>query len=141
MADQPAPPCYVGIAGWARTPRNSCCRRSPNAPARAGAFRYDAATPFDRIGDGLSQTLLVGETANDLGPWLRGGPSTVRGVDDAKDAKPFIGTGGQFGGYFPNGANFAMCDGSVRILTPRISPDVLLRLATIDEGTGAAVPD
>ena len=106
----------------------------------AGAFRYDAATPFDRIGDGLGQTLLLGETANDLGPWLRGGPSTVRGMDDGTGAKPLIGAGGQFGGYYPNGAYFAMCDGSVRNITPQVSRDVLLNLATIDGGVDARLP-
>ena len=112
----------------------------PDPAARAGAFRYDAATPFDRIGDGLSQTLLLGETANDVGPWLRGGPSTVRGLDDGKSAKPLIGAGGQFGGYYPNGAYFAMCDGSVRNITPQITRGVLLDLATIDGGNEAKLP-
>jgi prepilin-type processing-associated H-X9-DG protein len=141
-ADQPAITCYVGIAGVGADAANLALPPIPErAPNRAGAFRYDAATPFDRIGDGLSQTLLLAETAHDLGPWLRGGPSTVRGVDDGKDARPLIGPGGQFGGYFSNGGNFALCDGSVRLITSRISPDVFLRLATIDEGEVAAVPD
>jgi prepilin-type processing-associated H-X9-DG protein len=141
-ADQPAITCYVGIAGvGADAARLDLPPLPERAPNRAGAFRYDSATPFDRIGDGLSQTLLLGETANDLGPWLRGGPSTVRGVDDRKDARPPIGAGGQFGGYFPNGGNFALCDGSVRVITPRITPDVFFRLATIDEGPGAVIPD
>jgi prepilin-type processing-associated H-X9-DG protein len=141
-ADQPGVTCYVGIAGLGPDAATLALPPLPErAPARAGAFRYDAATPFDRIGDGLSQTLLVGETANDLGPWLRGGPSTVRGLDDRTEAKPLIGAGGQFGGYFPKGANFAMCDGSVRVITPRVSPDVLFRLATIDEGAGATIPE
>ena len=114
-ADQPALTCYVGIAGVGSDAALLTLPPLPDrAPARAGAFRYDAATPFDRIGDGLSQTLLMGETANDLGPWLRGGPSTVRGVEDGKDAKPFIGADGQFGGYFPTGTNFA----TVRRLCP-----------------------
>ena len=140
--DQPAVTSYVGIAGVGTDAALLSVPPLPAlAPARAGAFHYDSATPFDRIGDGLSQTLLLGETANDPGPWLRGGPSTIRGVDDATDARPNIGREGQFGGYFPNGANFALCDGSVRIITPRISPEVFLRLATIDEGAGPIVPD
>jgi prepilin-type processing-associated H-X9-DG protein len=55
-------------------------------------------------------------------------------LDDAENAKPLIGTGGQFGGFFPNGANFAMCDGSVRLITPQVTPAVLLKLATISGG-------
>jgi len=138
--EEPAVTCYVGIAGLGREAATLALPPLPSrAPPRAGAFRYDAATPFDRIGDGLSQTLLLGETSNDLGPWLRGGPSTARGIDDGNGAKPLIGEGGQFGGYFPQGANFAMCDGSVRLITPRVSRDVLLRLATIDEGADAKI--
>jgi hypothetical protein len=141
-ADQPAITCYVGIAGvGADAARLDLPPLPERVPSRAGAFRYDSATPFDRIGDGLSQTLLLGETANDLGPWLRGGTSTVRGVDDGPDAQPPIGAGGQFGGYFPRGANFALCDGSVRFITPQITPDVFHRLATIDEGPGAVIPE
>jgi hypothetical protein len=139
--NEPAVTCYIGIAGVGADAATLALPPLPGrAPARAGAFRYDAPTPFDRIGDGLGQTFLLGETANDLGPWLRGGPSTVRGLDDRNDARPLIGTSGQFGGYFPAGAHFAMCDGSVRMITPRVSRDVLLRLATIDEGTDVAVP-
>jgi hypothetical protein len=66
-----------------------------------------------------------------VGPWLRGGHATVRGLSDAPDAPPLIGVGGQFGGYFPAGAHFALCDGSVRLFTPRTAPQVLLSYATI----------
>ena len=123
-AGSPGITCYVGIGGVGL----DAASLPPGAP-RAGAFRYDGITPFDSITDGLSQTLLFAETRNDVGPWLRGGPSTIRGLNDASDAQPLI--GGQFGGYFPAGANFAMCDGGVRTFSPRTSPSVLLGLATI----------
>lgn len=135
----PAPTCYVGISGIGLDAATITLPPMGRAPDRAGAFRYDAATPFDRITDGLSQTLLLGETSHELGPWLRGGPSTVRGLDNSPGAAPLIGAGGQFGGYFPKGANFAMCDGSVRLLTPQISPDVLLGMATITGGEKATI--
>lgn len=141
-ADQPAITCYIGIAGVGADAAQLALPPLPErAPKQAGAFRYDAATPFDRIGDGLSQTLLLAETAHDLGPWLRGGPSTIRGVDDGKDARPLIGRGGQFGGYFSNGGNFALCDGSVRVITERVTPHLFLRLATIDDGEVAVMPE
>ncbi|HEV3385320.1 MAG TPA: DUF1559 domain-containing protein [Gemmata sp.] len=132
--NSPAITCYVGIAGVGTDAATLALPQAGPTPARAGAFRYDAATPFDRITDGLSQTLFIGETADDPGPWLRGGPSTTRGLDDAANAKPLIGMDGQFGGFFPNGANFAMCDGSVRLITPQITPSILLKLATISGG-------
>jgi hypothetical protein len=137
--DSPAITCYVGISGLA--PPDPAKLSLPTAgptPPRAGAFRYDAVTPFDRITDGLSQTLLMGESADSPGPWLRGGFSTLRGLDDSAGAKPLV--GGQFGGFFPNGANFALCDGGVRTFTPQTTPGVLLQLATIADGSGATLP-
>jgi hypothetical protein len=114
---------YVGIGGL-----GADAPALPLGSPRSGAFRYDGPTPFDRITDGLSQTLLFGETRNELGPWLRGGSPTVRGLIDAPDA-PLV--GGQFGGYFPMGANFALCDGGVRTFSPKTTPGVLLSYATI----------
>lgn len=119
-----APTSYVGIGGVGPT----AALLAPDANG-AGAFRYDAPTPFAMIADGLSQTLLFGETRHEVGPWLRGGPATVRGLDGSAEAPPLV--GGQFGGYFPDVAHFALCDGSVRPFTVRTTPLVLLGLATI----------
>jgi prepilin-type processing-associated H-X9-DG protein len=71
---------------------------------------------------------LFGETRNEVGPWLRGGSATTRGLNDTPDALPLV--GGQFGGYFPSGANFALCDGSVRTFSPRTTPQVLYGYST-----------
>jgi prepilin-type processing-associated H-X9-DG protein len=131
--DLPALTCYVGIAGVGP----DAATRAPNAPG-AGAFRYDGPTSFDHITDGNGQTLLFAETRNDPGPWSRGGYSTTRGLDPGPDAKPLV--GGQFGGYFPNGVNFALCDGSVRFISPKVTPEVLLRMATIAGGDTGPIP-
>lgn len=136
----PAPTCYVGVAGLGTDAASLTLVMGAPTPPRAGAFRYDGPTPFERITDGLSQTLLIGETAHEPGPWLRGGPSTARGFDDAPGALPLTGPGGQFGGFFPLATNFALCDGSVRTFTPRTTPDVLLQLATI-AGGGVSVTE
>jgi prepilin-type processing-associated H-X9-DG protein len=132
--DQPAPACYVGIGGLGKDAAATA------DPARAGCFRYDGPTPFDRITDGLGTTLLLGERSGDLGPWLRGGPATVRGLDDAPGAPPVLGPGGQFGGNHPSGANWAMADGSVRLFSPRVDPKVLYGLATIAGGERDPLP-
>jgi len=140
-ANAPAITCYVGITGLGLDAAALTVPvRGPVSP-RSGAFHYDGPTPFDRITDGLSQTLLIGETAHQPGPWLRGGPSTARGLDDTAGARPFIGTGGQFGGFFPEGCHFAMCDGSVRFLTPQISPSLMKRLVTIAGAEAEIVPE
>jgi hypothetical protein len=133
-ADQPAPTNYVGVGGLgADTPASA-------DPRRVGCFRYDAPTPFDRVTDGLSQTLLFGERSADLGPWLRGGPSTVRGLDDAAGAPAVLGPGGQFGGNHPTGANWGMADGAVRTFTPRVDPKILFAMATIAGGEKDPIP-
>jgi hypothetical protein len=131
---QPAPTQYVGIAGIGADAATLNFTPPAPAPPRAGCFHYDGPTPFASITDGLSQTVLFGERSTDLGPWLRGGPATVRGLDNRPWAKPYIGLGGQFGGNHPDASNWALADGSVRTLTPRVDPKVLLDLATISGG-------
>lgn len=133
-AGSPAVTCYVGIGGLGTN-----AAALPLDDPRAGAVRYDGPTPFDRITDGLSQTLLFAETRNEVGPWLRGGPSTVRGLDDAPGARPLVGDGGQLGGYFAGTANVAMCDGSVRPFTSATDPKVLFGHSTI-AGKGTDPP-
>ena len=120
--------CYVGIGGVGP----DAAALPPGAP-RAGAFRYDGPTPFDRITDGLSQSLLFAETRHDVGPWLRGGSATVRGLNDAPDAPPLV--GGQFGGYFSAGVNVAMCDGLNHDSETVIDPELPLPVPTLIRAT------
>lgn len=129
----PAVTQYVGSGGV-----NPTGAQLPPTDARAGAFRYDAATPFLAITDGLSHTLLFVETNADLGPWLAGGPSTVRGYEEG--SRPPIGSGGQFGGNHFGGGNFGFADGSVRFLSDKISADVFRNLVTIAGGKDAPIP-
>ena len=74
---------------------------------------------------------VLGERSADLGPWLRGGPATVRGLDDAPAAPPLLTPGGQFGGNHATVSNWGFADGSVRPFTDRTDPKVLFDLATI----------
>src|SRR5439155_8270039 len=96
-AGQPAPTSYVGIAGLGADAATLPLPVLPGETVspRAGAFRYDVPTPFDLFTDGRSQTLVMDERSADIGPWLRGGPSTVRPLDDAPGAAPLLGRGGQ----------------------------------------------
>lgn len=118
---------YVGIAGVGLD--------APSLPLnhpRAGMFGYDRQLRPADIKDGAANTLLIAETASANGPWTRGGPSTVRGVDPART--PYIGRGLQFGGLHPGGVNVVMADGSVRFLREDINPRVFEALATIAGG-------
>lgn len=130
-ATGPALTHYVAIAGVGRDAPNLTLPQSGPTPPGAGPWRYDAPTPLAAIRDGLSNTLLLGETAYQPGPWLQGGRSTTRALEQELAALPLLGTGGQFGGFFPQGGHFAFCDGSVRLLSPHTTPEVLLKLATI----------
>ena len=102
---------------------------------RAGAFRYDQATPFEAITDGLGTTFLYGEVAENRGTWLQGGPTTIRTLNIDKDARREIGTGGQFGGNHVDGSYFAYCDYSVRFMTENVDPRILQNHMTIAGGS------
>ncbi len=132
--EEPAVTQFVGLAGLGTNGATL-----PATDRRAGAFRYDGATPFDAFTDGISNTILFGETNANLGAWIRGGPSTVRGLDDSAGAKAFIGIGGQFGGIHAHGANFAFADGSLKFLTEMTNPSVLKAFCTLAGGTGEFV--
>jgi hypothetical protein len=125
---------YLGVAGLGA--------EAPSLPATdryAGIFGYDRRTSLAAIPDGTSNTLLILESARDNGPWVRGGPSTVRGLDPAE--QPYLGTGRPFGGtHFAEnsvigrgasvGCNAALADGTVRFLSESVAPHVLEALAT-----------
>jgi len=124
---------YVGIAGIGRQ-----AAELPAGDPRAGVWGYDRQTPVQAITDGLRTTLLLAETARNPGPWIAGGPPTVRGVE-LKSA-PMVGSGGQFGGLHPDGANVLKANGTATFLNARIDPNVLAAMATI-AGAPADQPD
>jgi hypothetical protein len=133
---QPAPTQFVGLSGLG--PDSAELPLSPPLSPRAGGFRYDTPTPLTllRANDGLSTTFLFAETANELGPWARGGFSTVRGLDVGEKAKPPLGRGGQFGGNYPGVAVFGRADGSATFVRTAVSPEVLRSHFTIAGGEG-----
>jgi hypothetical protein len=126
---------YVGMAGVG----NDAATLEANNP-RAGVFGYDRSTSIEHgIPDGLSNTLLLIETAREPGHWAFGGPATVRGVEPS--TSPYVGPGRPFGGFHDSGwvwrgdrrhtAMAALADGSTRSLSDSISPEVLEALATV----------
>lgn len=134
---------YVGNGGVGPDAATVSLIKLPPAPLRAppnaGCFRYDRATPYSVITDGLSNSVLFAETSNDLGPWIRGGPATVRSYLP-KSSKVVLGADGQFGGNHPLGANFGFADASVRFLTDRTTPAVVEGLFTIAGGGTDPLP-
>lgn len=125
----PVPTNYIAVGGLGLdTPAKPINEAGP----LAGAYRYDGPTPNAAIKDGLQNTAQIVETNTDLGPWLRGGPSTLRGLDPA--ATPYLGPGRPFGGCHPGGVYLSFADGSVRFLNETIDPSVFRALLTIAGG-------
>jgi prepilin-type N-terminal cleavage/methylation domain-containing protein len=128
---------YVGVAGL-----GADAATLPDDHPRAGIFGYDRRLKTEQVKDGLSNTLLLLETGRDVGPWLRGGAATVRGVDPSDappvgDGRPFGGahlSDGSSGSKTPRGGHAVLADGSVRKLSDGLDAGVLGRLATAAGG-------
>ncbi len=129
---------YLGMAGL-----GADAAALPDSHRHAGVFGYDRRTSLREIKDGASNTLLILESARQNGPWGRGGPATVRGLDTGE--RPYLGTGRQFGGtHFAENSVFgrggsigcqaALADGSVRFLTEDLAPHILEALTTVAGG-------
>lgn len=129
---QPKPTNYVGNGGVGV---ETAALSLDEAGARAGVFRYDSPTPLTIIGegDGLSNTISILET-REVGTWMRGGAATVRSLNP--DDRKYLGPDAPFSGCHPGRGNFAFADGSVRVLTDRMSPAIFKALLTI-RGTEA----
>ncbi|MDZ4685670.1 MAG: DUF1559 domain-containing protein, partial [Planctomycetaceae bacterium] len=116
---------YVGVAGL-----------GVNGPLTkpgdkgAGVFAYDHPRKFRDVTDGTSNTLMTGEVSQNLGPWMQGGPATIRPFTQ----KPYLGGPDGYGGVYPGGAHFGLGDGSVRFFSDKIDPALMEALTTIQGG-------
>jgi len=131
---------------------------SENNASYAGVFGHNSKTKFADITDGLSNTLAVGEsvqikegagTASVFGPyWGSGTHTAVTGYTPAGDARfninakfdpsctngPSCAYAWGFGSRHSGGANFALCDGSVRFFRNSITYAVLVAYGTKSGG-------
>lgn len=116
---------YFGVAGvGADAPTLSAFH------PRAGLWGYDRCMRLDdNVVSKLSSLLLLAETSRDVGPWVAGGPTTVRGFDPDGDIA--VGATGQLGGHHTGGANVAAADNSVRFLNDTVDPDVLAAMCAV----------
>ncbi len=122
------PTSYVGIGGVKDDAPT--LGFGPPVPSRIGAMQYDNPTPLQLIydSDGLSNSAMIVEVSQNLGPWIRGGSSSCRTLNP--DA-PAFGTSGQFGGNHEGIVAIAFCDGSNRFLTDRTDAAIIRALFTI----------
>jgi prepilin-type N-terminal cleavage/methylation domain-containing protein len=129
---------YVGVAGVGP----GAATRPADAPG-IGLFGYDRTLKLDQVKDGFSNTLLLIETGDRVGLWMRGGSNTVRAIDPAAgelagDGRPFGGTHFREPGPFRKlrsaGFNVVLVDASVRYVRNEVDPAVLAAAATVAGG-------
>jgi type II secretory pathway pseudopilin PulG len=116
---------YIAISGIGHD-----AARQPVGAAGNGFMGYDRLTSLSMIKDGTSNTIALMET-HVVGPWARGGTSTLRGFDPAD--LPLFGDNRPFGGH-EGGMHAAMADASVRFLHSSINPMRLAAAITIAGG-------
>jgi hypothetical protein len=128
MATADAVTHYVAMAGI-----GDDAAARPAGAVGNGFMGYDRLTSVDMIKDGTAKTIALMETRLGLGPWARGGSSTLRGVDPAD--VPLRGDDGQFNGHTGTmQLHAAFVDGSVRSIRPTIEPKNLTAAITIAGG-------
>jgi hypothetical protein len=71
--------------------------KRPAGASGNGFMGYDRLTSLSMIKDGTANTIALMETRSSVGPWARGGFSTLRGFDP--DDLPLYGDGRPFGGH------------------------------------------
>jgi prepilin-type processing-associated H-X9-DG protein len=118
---------YVGCAGVGLDAADL-----PVGYPRTGFFGYDRPLRWADIPGRSSTLLMVLETGRPEGAWTAEGTSTVRGLEP--ELPPYLGTGAQFGGLHPGGANLLFADGSARWASRSIRPDLLESFALLRDG-------
>jgi prepilin-type N-terminal cleavage/methylation domain-containing protein/prepilin-type processing-associated H-X9-DG protein len=114
---------YVAMAGI-----GADAAAQPPGAAGNGFMGYDRLTSEAMIKDGMGNTIALMETRSGLGPWARGGSSTLRGFDPAD-----VPLNRPFGGHDFN-MNAAFADGSVRSIRASIDTKNLAAAVTIAGG-------
>lgn len=115
---------YVGLAGIGK--------EGPKLPVtslKAGVFAYNRATRIQDITDGTSNTMCVADSS-EPGPWGAGGHATIRALTE----KPYINGPDGIGGPHVGGISVGLCDGSVRFVSEKVSPELFEALTTIRGG-------
>jgi hypothetical protein len=116
---------YVGVAGVGAD--------APGLPVthpRAGLFGNGRTTRPEDVADGLSHTMAVAGVRDRLGSWAGGGSATIRPFV----REPYINGPDGFGTGQPDGMFVLLADGRVQFLPKDTHPEVIRRLAAINDG-------
>jgi hypothetical protein len=114
---------FVGLAGIGLD-----AAEEGTPPNRRGVFSYDRPTQLAEITDGLGMTIAVLQVPPDFKtPWLAGGGSTVRGVQEKDSIRPFVCA--EYQGK--RGSYAVMANGDVRFVTEDIPDSLFQALVTI----------
>jgi prepilin-type processing-associated H-X9-DG protein len=102
-----------------------------------GTFFQNSRVRFADIVEGQSNTLMIGERSSrlDYATWVGAVPGAYRGmariVGTARSVPNHVlNDFADFGSHHPFGANFAMGDGSVRLISDEIELTIYQALAT-----------
>lgn len=137
---------YVGMFGTLEL--EDCEGLAAGVQCRGdGPFFHNSSTRFRDFLDGTSSTLLLGERYSKHGQstWLGaipGGDESFARILAIADHPPND-AGGHLddpGSYHPAGTNFALADGSVRIVVETIDLTIYHGLATMQGGEAVSVP-
>ena len=138
---------YVGMAGTQELA--NCETLAIGLQCRTdGIFYHNSSTQFRDITDGLSNTFMVGERNSkiDKSTWVGSIPGANEGFErflGIADHPPnTLGAHlDDLSSYHPAGTNFAIADGSVRLITNTIDLNVYQALATTQRGEPVRLPD
>jgi hypothetical protein len=91
-------------------------------------FGYDRIARASDITDGTANTILLIGTGEVAAPWVQGGGATIRGARQPYFDK-FTGFGSR--GLPAPGAYVLMADGSSRVISATIDPEIFKAMCTI----------
>jgi hypothetical protein len=119
---------FVGLSGIGEDSAAES-DRDPEAAKRLGILGYDRSTPVSALERGAANTaFMIQVPPQHVAPWLAGGGSTVRGVPETNPLEPFLSF------KLPSGeraTHVLMADGSVRLVTEKMSPQVFKAVVAI----------
>ena len=118
---------FAGMSGI-EDRRNVVAAQLPRTDPRAGIFGYERIARTSDITDGTSSTIMMIGTGEVAAPWVMGGGATIRGA-----RQPYFDplTGFSSRGLTAPGAYVLMADGSARVVSATVDPEIFKAMCTI----------